>query len=122
MRNKGGPQIVRLGPIELKNVKLPIEIYKIIPSWQGVGVSEVRVGRNRVAVLPFAKISPDQADEYFAEGRTEDHLNDVEGQRTERDLPHILDAVQGQGDVDSRDRTGGERGDDPGGMRPQGGR
>ena len=86
MRNKGGPQIVRLGPIELKNVKLPIGIYKIIPSWQGVGVSEALVGRNRVAVLPFPKISPDQADEYFADALTEDHLDEVEGQRAEHDL------------------------------------
>ncbi len=81
----------------------------------------MRVGRNRVAVLPFARISPDQADEYFAEGPTEHHLDEVEGQRAECDLPHIRDAVQEQGEVDSRDRKGGERGDDPGGKRPRGG-
>ena len=39
--------------------------------------STPRVGRHRVAVLPFASISPDPNDEYFADGLTEELISTI---------------------------------------------
>jgi len=62
--------LVRVGPVELKNVKSPMEIYKVVPL--GERLAE-RIGR-RVAVLPFANFSPESGDEYFADGLTEEMI------------------------------------------------
>ncbi len=35
--NEVDVQIVKLGPVELKNVKVPTEVYRVVPSWQAMG-------------------------------------------------------------------------------------
>src|SRR5208337_1303620 len=30
-------QMVKMGPVELKNVKVPTEVYRVVPSWQAMG-------------------------------------------------------------------------------------
>ncbi len=35
--NEVDVQIVKVGPIELKNVKVPTEVYRVVPSWQAMG-------------------------------------------------------------------------------------
>jgi TolB-like protein/class 3 adenylate cyclase/Tfp pilus assembly protein PilF len=69
-----------LGVPVLKNVARPIEVYRI--SGFGVGdggliPGKISPARDRVAILPLANISPDQADEYFADGMTEELISSV---------------------------------------------
>ncbi len=35
--NEVDVQIVKVGPVELKNVKVPTEVYRVVPSWQAMG-------------------------------------------------------------------------------------
>ena len=35
--NEVDVQIVKVGPVELKNVKVPTEVYRVVPSWQASG-------------------------------------------------------------------------------------
>src|SRR5688572_31502766 len=69
-----------LGMPELKNVVMPIEVFRIA----GFGQSVIRPTQikammppDRVAVLPFTNISMDPADEYFADGMTEEMTSSV---------------------------------------------
>jgi TolB-like protein/Tfp pilus assembly protein PilF len=78
--NKVEYQFVTVGIPELKNVLTPIEVYCVV----GYGEDEVQpapiqppLPRDRIAVLPFVNISPDQVDEYFADGMTEELISSV---------------------------------------------
>lgn len=78
--NKVPYEFESLGMPELKNVATPIEVYHVI----GYGETERHATRfwsalpkHRVAVLPFTNISPDQVDEYFADGMTEELISSV---------------------------------------------
>jgi adenylate cyclase len=82
IRNKSKLEIIRVGDIELKNVELPVTIYRVkVPDGTSTG-SAGSVARERLAVLPFVNISPDPNDEYFADGLTEElisKLSEVKG-------------------------------------------
>ena len=87
IRNKTKLDIEKIGEVELKNVELPLAVYKVKlpgegrssggqPSYQESGP------RERLAVLPFVNISSDPNDEYFADGLTEEliaKLSEVKG-------------------------------------------
>jgi adenylate cyclase len=79
VRNRVPHQLAKLGEQKLKNVEVPITLYRIVLPWQES--LTVRVDgdsdqdRQRVAVLPFANISADAADEYFADGMTEELIS-----------------------------------------------
>lgn len=69
-----------LGIPELKNVVMPIEVFRVA----GFGQSVMRPRQantlmppDRVAVLPFTNISLNSADEYFADGLTEEMISCV---------------------------------------------
>ncbi len=87
VRNKMENEFVKLEPHELKNVKFPIDVYRIALPWDKEGVESKPVpafDKHRLAVLPLTNFSPDPNDEYFAGGMTEElitRLSQVKGLR-----------------------------------------
>ena len=82
VRNKLEFPMVSLGRRELKNVGESVEVFKVVLPWERQEAAGQGLDRNRVAVLPFANMSPDPADEYFADGMTEeliDRLAQIKG-------------------------------------------
>ena len=82
IRNKTALEIVKLGEIELKNVELPMAVYRIELPGSESSAGARTAPRERLAVLPFVNISPDPNDEYFADGLTEElitKLSEVKG-------------------------------------------
>jgi adenylate cyclase len=78
--NKVEYEFETVGIPELKNVLTPIEVYCVV----GYGEDAVRpasiqnvLPKDRIAVLPLLNISPDQVDEYFADGMTEELISSV---------------------------------------------
>jgi len=77
VRNKLKLPLERLLATELEGVQFPIEVYRVVLPWIGAsqpqrdGPDETR----RLAVLPFANMSPDPRDEYFADGMTEEMIS-----------------------------------------------
>lgn len=78
--NKVECRFESLGAPTLKNVASPVEVYSIV----GYGLTSPRplaakvgLSKDRVAVLPFTNIGPDPADEYFADGMTEELISSV---------------------------------------------
>ncbi len=83
VRNKIDLTFTSLGEKSLKNVDLPMEVYKLDLLWDERRLEpKGKNDSNRIAVLPFANMSPDPNDEYFADGLTEElieRLSQVKG-------------------------------------------
>jgi TolB-like protein/class 3 adenylate cyclase/Tfp pilus assembly protein PilF len=78
--NKFEATFESMGIPELKNVPMPIEVYRI--AGFGKSVSKIMPTRStlpkeRIAILPLTNIGPDQIDEYFADGLTEELISSV---------------------------------------------
>ena len=72
VRNKIDLPLEKLEGKTLKNVSLPLDVYRIVMPWEGERKEEVELDTRRVAVLPLKNMSPDPNDEYFADGMTEE--------------------------------------------------
>jgi TolB-like protein/class 3 adenylate cyclase/Tfp pilus assembly protein PilF len=72
VHNKIPEKLERLGPIPLKGVQDAVDIYRVVFPWSKEEVPPAGSLLPRLAVLPFASISPNPQDEYFAEGLTEE--------------------------------------------------
>jgi adenylate cyclase len=77
VRSKVTDRFEKLEPKALKGVEVPMEVYRVVPTWEGSEATRAEgtshpLDRTRIAVLPFANISPDPNDEYFADGLTEE--------------------------------------------------
>ena len=80
VRNKIDIPLSSLGPKSLKNVVEPMEVYRMVMPWVGgTNASPAELDRTRVAVLPFANMSPDQGEDYFADGMTEELISTLSG-------------------------------------------
>jgi len=79
VRNKIDLTFESTGEKSLKNIELPVEIYKInLASFEkGKTRNEQIPDTGRVAVLPFANISPDPNESYFADGMTEEVISTI---------------------------------------------
>ncbi len=78
--NKAGTIFAKLPPVSLKNVRVPGNIYQVIPAWKGESTRRARAAGSRsrfIAVLPLASISPDPQDAYFADGLTEELISEL---------------------------------------------
>ena len=78
VQNKIELQLASLGVKPLKSVRMPVEVYKMVMPWDTKSVTHaLELDRHRIAVLPFANLSSDQNDEYFADGVTEELISTI---------------------------------------------
>jgi len=81
VQNKFQLPLTSLGTKHLRNVSMPLEVYKMLMPWES-SVQDERARAssiNRLAVLPFANMSPDPNDEFFADGLTEEMITELSG-------------------------------------------
>ncbi len=77
VRNKLDLPMERLEEKTLKNVRLPVDVYRIGMPWEDKVEDVGRLDPKRVAVLPFTNMSPDPNDEYFTDGMTEELISTI---------------------------------------------
>ncbi len=76
VQNKFELPLASLGSKSLKNLAAPLEVYKMVMPWdEAKAIPSVRPDKTRIAILPFASISPDPEDAYFADGMTEELIS-----------------------------------------------
>ncbi|TMI43578.1 adenylate/guanylate cyclase domain-containing protein [Candidatus Bathyarchaeota archaeon] len=80
VQNKFELPLESLGTKSLRNVRAPLEVYKMVLPWDDTKTTQsTEHDRRRIAVLPFANMSPDPGDSYFADGITEEIISTLSG-------------------------------------------
>jgi adenylate cyclase len=80
--NKVELPLSSVGTRVLKNVDAPVEVFRMAMPWEETKASpEPAREKRRIAVLPLANLSPDRADEYLADGMTEELIMALSGVR-----------------------------------------
>lgn len=83
VRDKLSFGFVDSGELELKNIARPVRVFQVKPGADSPGGNPaivqptVRVERLSIVVLPFANLSADREQEYFADGIVEDLTTDL---------------------------------------------
>ncbi|HKN07037.1 MAG TPA: adenylate/guanylate cyclase domain-containing protein [Thermoplasmata archaeon] len=72
--NKIPDKLEKLPPSVLKGVQGSMDLYRVVLPWKAREPSAASSVATGLAVLPFANISPDPKDEYFADGLTEEMI------------------------------------------------
>jgi adenylate cyclase len=77
VRNKIPDRFEKLEPKALKGLQLPIDLYRVVLPWTAAPetTSLQEAGPTRLAILPFASMSSDPENEYFADGMTEELID-----------------------------------------------
>ncbi|MDG6901112.1 MAG: hypothetical protein JRM80_04045 [Nitrososphaerota archaeon] len=76
VRNKIDAPMELIEQRTLKNVRLPLDVYRMVMPWD-VREEAGELDSRRVAVLPLKNMSPDPNDEYFADGMTEELITSL---------------------------------------------
>jgi len=80
--NKVELPLTSVGPKSLKNIRAPVEVFRMAMPWDEQPVSaEPEREKRRIAVLPLTNLSSDRADEYLADGMTEELITSLSGVR-----------------------------------------
>jgi len=75
VQNKFDHPLKSLGTKSLKNVDVPVEVFKIESDEEEEAMRRDQLDPSRIAVLPFTNMSPDPNDSYFADGITEEIIS-----------------------------------------------
>ncbi len=76
VQNKFELPLTSIGPKILRNVSVPVEVYRMVMPWDdATKIAPTEHDARRIAILPFANISSDPADEYFSDGMADELIS-----------------------------------------------